>query len=213
MKVRLALVLMFAIAVLALLGATSALAQSAVPAAGKPDLQSIVKKQFGNDFEVVTDSPMGKLEGAVIAERRDVPWSPILTGDWDGDGVEDAVIIARNKNALIGAEAYGYKVVDPFHERYGWGKPKITGEFNVQDPLHNLHLLVIHGSGGEAWRADTPKAKYVLINIPFEQVSLARGMLKKKPVDAIRVEESDTISSLVFWDGKKYRYAPGAAMP
>ena len=121
-------------------------------------------------------------------------------------------IIARNKNATIGADAYGYIVHDPFHERWGWGNPKITGEFNSHDPLHNLHLLIIHGAGTEAWRAAKPKAKYVLINIPLEEVSLARGTLKKKPVHAIRVEESDTISSMVIWDGKKYRYVPGGAM-
>jgi hypothetical protein len=177
-----------------------------------PNLQSIVGTQFGRDFEVVTAAPMDSVGGAVIAERRKVPWTPLLTGDLDGDGVEDAVIVARNKNALIGAAAYGYRVLDPFHERYGWGDARITGEFNAQDPLHNLHLLIIHGAGTAAWRAEKPKAKYVLINIPFEGMSLARAVLKKKPVDAIRVEESDTISSLVFWDGKKYRYAAGAAM-
>jgi hypothetical protein len=175
-------------------------------------LQATVKDQFGADFELVTASPISKIGGAVIEERRNRPWSPILTGDLDGDAVEDAIIIARNKNASIGADAYGYIVHDPFHERWGWGNPKITGEFNSHDPLHNLHLLIIHGAGGEAWRADKPKAKYVLINIPLEQVSLARGMLKKTPVNAIRVEESDTISSMVIWDGKKYRYVPGGAM-
>lgn len=187
-------------------------AASGNPASIPADFRAIVKQQFGRDFEVVTEAPWSKVGGAVIEERRNMPWNPILTGDLDGDGIEDAIIIARNKNALIGAEAYGYTVVDPFHDRYGWGKPKITGEFNAQDPLHNLHLLIIHGAGSEGWRAEKPKAKYVLINIPLEQVSLGRAMLKKKPVDAIRVEESDTISSLVFWDGKKYRYAPGGAM-
>jgi hypothetical protein len=180
------------------------------------DLQAIVQDQFGPDFEVVTASPLDKIGGAVvISERRNVPWNPVLTGDLDGDGIEDAVIVARNKNTLIGAEAYGYKVVDPFHGNYGWDNPKITGEFNARDPLHNLHLLVIHGAGAETWHAEKPKAKYVLINIPFEGMSLARTLLKKKktPIAAIRVEESDTISSLVFWDGKKYRYSPGAAMP
>lgn len=182
------------------------------PSAATADIRATVKNQFGADFEVVTAAPWSQVGGAVIEERRNLPWSPILTGDLDGDGVEDAIIIARNKNTLIGSQAYGYKVVDPFHERYGWNKPQITGEFNAHDPLHNLHLLIIHGVGPEAWRAAKPKAKYVLINIPLEQVSLARAVLKKKPVDAIRVEESDTISSLVFWDGKKYRYSPGAAM-
>lgn len=177
------------------------------------DLHATVKNQFGPDFTLVSTAPIKEIGGAMIVERRKTPWTPLLTGDLDGDGVEDAVIVARNKNALIGADAYAYLVVDPFHERYGWGNAKITGEFNAQDPLHNLHMLVIHGAGAEAWRAETPKAKYVLINIPFEQMSLARALLKKKPVDAIRVEESDTISSLIFWDGKKYRYTPGGAMP
>jgi hypothetical protein len=194
------------------MGAGTPVATSEEPDKKPADLAAIINKQFGPDFELVTASPMKSLGGAVIAERREGPWTPILTGDLDGDGVEDAVIIARNKNTLIGSDAYDYKVLDPFHERYGWGNAKITGEFNAQDPLHNLHLLIIHGAGTEAWRAAKPKAKYVLINIPLEGMSLARAVLKKKPVDAVRVEESDTISSLVFWDGKKYRYAPGAAM-
>jgi hypothetical protein len=204
--------ILFMMAVFACCGFAQASGTTSGATSGTTDYQATVKTQFGADFEVVTSAPWSKIGGAVIEERRNIPWTPILTGDLDGDGIEDAIIIARNKNALIGSEAYGYKVEDPFHERYGWGKPQITGEFNVQDPLHNLHLLIIHGAGAEGWRAEKPKAKYVLINIPLEQVSIARAMLKKKPVDAIRVEESDTISSLVFWDGKKYRYAPGGAM-
>jgi hypothetical protein len=211
MRVRFpAIVLM--VVVLACFGFAQASDLPSSATGANADCQATVKKQFGSDFEVVTVSPMSQIGGAVIEERRNLPWSPILTGDLDGDGVEDAIIIARNKNALIGSEPYAYKVVDPFHEQYGWGKPKITGQFNAHDPLHNLHLLIIHGVGAEGWRAEKPKAKYVLINIPIEQVSLARAVLKKKPVDAIRVEESDTISSLVFWDGKKYRYVPGGAM-
>lgn len=207
---RVSLIIFFALA-----GVICCVAQAGdtnVNATGAADVSAMVKNQFGGDFEVVTASPWSKVGGAVIEERRNVPWTPVLTGDFDGDGVEDAIIIARNKNALIGAGAYGYKVLDPFHERYGWNKPQITGEFNAHDPLHNLHMLIIHGAGPDGWRAEKPKAKYVLINIPLEQVSLSRAMLKKKPVDAIRVEESDTISSLVFWDGKTYRYVPGGAM-
>lgn len=198
-----------------LLVACTAFAQAGAAGGAKPasDLEATITNQFGPDFKIVARSPISQVGGAMPAERRRGLWTPILTGDLDGDGIQDAVIVARNKNALIGAEAYGYQVIDPFHERYGWGNANITGEFNTQDPLHNVHLLVIHGAGEQAWKAEKPKAKYVLINIPFEQMSLSRAMLKKKPVDAIRVEESDTISSLVFWDGKKYRYSPGAAMP
>jgi len=140
---------------------------------------------------------------------QNASWSPLLVGDFDGDGVEDAVIIARNKNALIGADAYKYKVTDPYNDHFGYGNPEVTMDFNANDPVHNLDLLIIHGSGKEGWRADKPKAKYVIINIPFEMASVARATLKKKAVNAIRVEESDTMSSLIFWDGKKYRYTPG----
>ena len=177
----------------------------------RAELAALVQKQFGGGFEIVTESPMSKIGGAkVIAdEPASQPWSPLLVGDFDGDGIEDAVIIARNKNALIESDAYNYKVSDPYNEHFGYGTASVTMDFNAHDPVHNLDLLIIHGSGKEGWRAEKPKAKYVVINVPFELASVARATLKKKAVDAIRVEESDTISSLIFWDGKKYRYSPG----
>ena len=175
------------------------------------ELAALVQKQFGGGFEIVTSPPLAKIGGA--KPMGDIPenaaWSPLLIGDFDGDGVEDAVIIARNKNALIESDAYHYKVSDPYSDHFGYGNPEVTMDFNAHDPVHNLDLLIIHGSGKEGWRADKPKAKYVIINIPFEMASVARATLKKKAVDAIRVEESDTMSSLIFWDGKKYRYTPG----
>ena len=122
---------------------------------------------------------------------------------------KDAVIVARNKNSVIGADAYNYKVMDAVNDHFGYGNPKVTVDFNANDPIHNLVLLVIHGAGKDGWRAATPKAKFVLINVPFERVHLGRGKVKKVTVDAIRVEETDTVSSLLFWDGKKYRYIPG----
>ena len=175
------------------------------------ELTALVQKQFGKGFEIVTEPPMSKIGGAKVIsdEAASQPWSPLLIGDFDGDGVEDAVIIARNKNALIESDAYNYKVSDPYDEHFGYGTASVTMDFNAHDPVHNLDLLIIHGSGKEGWRAEKPKAKYVIINVPFELASVARATLKKKAVDAIRVEESDTISSLIFWDGKKYRYLPG----
>ena len=191
--------------------ATSSTAASAAAQVSLADLTAVVQKQFGSGFEVVTAPPMSKIGGAkVMTDQPDyTAWNPLLIGDFDGDGVEDAVIIARNKNALIESDAYHYKVTDPYNDHFGYGNPTVTMDFNAQDPVHNLDLLIIHGSGKEGWRAEKPKAKYVVINVPLELASVAHATRKKKSVDAIRVEESDTISSLIFWDGKKYRYTPG----
>jgi hypothetical protein len=173
------------------------------------DLADIVKKQFGSDFTIVSEAPYAKITGATNMEIDAAKWQTFLTGDLDGDGAEDAVIVARNKNSMIGADAYNYKVIDAVNDHFGYGNPKVTVDFNANDPVHNLVLLVIHGAGAEGWRAATPKAKFVLINVPFERVQLGRGKVKKRTVDAIRVEESDTVASVLFWDGKKYRYIPG----
>lgn len=188
--------------------ATAPAASAQVPV----DLSDVVARQFGDGFEVVSESPSAKIIGASMEVDKDNPatWTPLLTGDLDGDGVEDAVIIVRNKNPLIESQAFNYKVLDVVNGHYGWGDPHITMDFNTNDPLHNMQLLIIHGAGKEGWRAATPKAKFVLINVPFEHAELVRGILKKhQPIATIRVEESDTISSLVFWDGKKYKYIPG----
>ena len=188
----------------------AAVAQTPPPTSKAPaDLVELVKKQFGPDFEIVTESPAAKIVGATGMGDEPSDWSPVLTGDFNGDGVEDAIIIVRNKNATIGADAYHYKVLDAYNGHFGWGDPNVTAGFSTNDPLHDLSLLIIHGAGKEGWHAAEPKAKFVLVNIPFIKVSITRAMLKKKPVNAIRVDESDTVSSLVAWDGRKYHYVPG----
>jgi hypothetical protein len=172
------------------------------------DLQAVITKQFGAGFTVAMTP--GPIVMTHITHEGDTPWAPLLTGDLDGDGVEDAVILARGKDPLGGASQFDYKVQDPMNTYFGWGNPKVTSTFSTTDPVHNFAVLVIHGSGKEGWRAEKPKAKFVIINLNFDRVTLSGASLKKKPVAALRVEESDGVSSLVFWDGKKYKYAPGA---
>jgi hypothetical protein len=177
--------------------------------AGVPaDLQAVITKQFGAGFTVAMTP--GPIVMTHITHEGDTPWAPLLTGDLDGDGVEDAVILARGKDPLGGASQFDYKVQDPMNTYFGWGNPKVTSTFSTTDPVHNFAVLVIHGSGKEGWRAEKPKAKFVIINLNFDRVTLSGASLKKKPVSALLVEESDVDSSLVFWDGKKYKYAPGA---
>jgi hypothetical protein len=172
------------------------------------DLQAVVAKQFGPGFTISTTP--GTVVMTHITHEDDTPWNPLLLGDLDGDGIEDAAIVVRGKDPLGGSSQFDYKVLDPMNSFFGWGNPKVTSTFSTNDPVHSFMVLVIHGSGKEGWRAEKPKAKFVLINLNFDRLTLSGATLKKKPIAAVRVEESDGVSSLVFWDGKKYKYAPGA---
>ncbi|MGH9511628.1 MAG: FG-GAP repeat protein [Terriglobales bacterium] len=134
-----------------------------------------------------------------------------LTADFNGDGVEDVVIPARCTNPMADQTENDFTVLDPFYTFFGYGNTKVTTQFSTDIPEDRaLALLVIHGSGPQAWRSDKPLAKFVLVDLPFKQVSVKRFLLKKKKVMAIYVEEkgADQMTSALFWDGKKYRYEP-----
>lgn len=155
-------------------------------------LEEVIKKQFGTGFVLASDCP-----------------TPFLVTDLDGDGIEDAVIVARSKKVPHEDLQLGYKLIDPYDEYFGFGDTKITAQFALQDPDRAKYLLIIHGSGSESWRAATPKAKFVLINLPFDRLGLERVPIsKKKVVTAISAEETAMMSSMVFWNGKKYKWMP-----
>jgi hypothetical protein len=139
-----------------------------------------------------------------------------LMADLDGDGVEDIVIPARCTNPMMDQAENSFKVVDPYDSFFGYGNPTVTTRFASEDPdLRGLALLIIHGVGPEAWHSATPKAKFVIINLPFKQVSVKKLGLRKRSVLAIYAEESgsDQTTSATFWDGKKYKYQPmGSSM-
>jgi hypothetical protein len=54
------------------------------------------------------------------------------------------------------------------------------------------------------------------VNLPFKQVVVKKMTVKKnKPIMGIFTEETggDQMTSVIFWDGKKYRYQPlGSSM-
>ena len=136
---------------------------------------------------------------------------PTYAADLDGDGTEDAVIVAKCTNPLIDETENNFKVVDPYNSFFGYGDTKATSQFASEDPLaRGRVLLIIHGAGAEAWHSATPKAKFVIINLPFRQIAVRKLMVKKKLVMAIYAEETsaDQMTSAIFWDGKKYRYQP-----
>jgi len=171
------------------------------------DLAEVVKKQFGSCFELATERSTIKVN-YLHSKEGGLPWVTFLTADLDGDGVEDAIIVARCKTPLADQVTHNYRVIDPYYSMHGYGDPKITVQFNSADPYRQNLVLVIHGAGKEAWRAATPKAKFVIINLPFDSLSLTQVTLRKRTIPALSlVEEEQEMSSAVFWDGKKYRWA------
>ena len=175
----------------------AAVAQNAAAASSGVD-NDFVHKQFSDSCSLVAQFPP-------------------MTGDMNGDGVEDIVIVAHCKNALIDQDENNYQVIDPLDAFYGYGNPKITTGFAPDDPkLRGIALLVIHGSGADAWRSPTPQAKFVIINLAVKTITVKKMKIsKKKSATAIYVEEAgaDQMTSAIFWDGKKYRYDPlGSSM-
>jgi hypothetical protein len=135
---------------------------------------------------------------------------PQFVGDLDGDGVDDLVIAARCKNPMADQDEYGFHVADPYDSFLGFGEVKVTSTFASDEPERKgVCLLIVHGVGPEGWRSDKTKAKFLLINLPFKTLAVKRLALKKKTVLGIYMEEKgegESTSSVVFWDGKKYRY-------
>lgn len=130
--------------------------------------------------------------------------------DLDGDGIDDLVIAARCKNPMADKDEYSFVVADPYNSFLGYSDIKVTSTFSSEVPeLKGVCLLVVHGAEKDGWQAETPKAKYLLINIPFKTLTVKRLTMKKKTTLGIYMEErgeGEETSSVIYWDGKKYHY-------
>jgi hypothetical protein len=150
-----------------------------------------VQKQFGENCSLLAGPPQ-------------------FVADFDGDGVDDLVIAARCRNPIADQTEYDFKVIDPYNSFLGFGDVKVTSTFASDAPeRRGISLLILHGAGAEAWRSETPKAKFLLINLPFKTLAVKKLALKKKTVLGIYMEErgeGEDTASVVYWDGKKYRY-------
>ena len=135
---------------------------------------------------------------------------PQFVADMDGDGIEDLVVAAKCKNPMADKAEYTFVVADPYNSALGYSDVKVTSTFASDEPdRRGLSLLIIHGAEKDAWRADAPKAKFLLINLPFKTLTVKRLAIKKNTVLGIYMEETgvgEDTSSVVYWDGKKYRY-------
>lgn len=164
---------------------------SAPPTTVGPIDNAFVQKQFGSNCFLID--------------------LPSLQADLDGDGIEDVVIPARCTNPMMDQAEDNYVVVDPYDAFFGYGNPQVTTQFATEDPARRgFSLLVIHGAGADAWRSPAPKAKFMIVNLPFKEIHVKKIVLKKKDRMAIYVEETggEAMTSVLVWDGKKYRYEP-----
>src|SRR5258708_26657928 len=115
-----------------------------------------VQQQFGKEFTML-------------------PELAAVFGDLDGDGVEDIVMAARCKNPMLDEAQHNYKVMDPYYDFYGYGDPRVTTTFKEPDPARRgLAVLIFYGAGPDAWRSGTPKAKYVILTLPYRAISVRK---------------------------------------
>src|SRR5271169_3346353 len=194
-RLRILLTLLVILAASATLAAQSKKDQPPPPAHAKAPVPAVtdeyVHKEFGDNCSLLAGPPQ-------------------YVADLDGDGVDDLVIAARCKNPMSDQAEYGFIVSDPYNSFMGFGDVKVTSTFASDVPERKgISLLIVHGVGPEAWRSDKQKPKFLLINLPFKTIAVKRLALKKKTVLGIYMEEQgegEQTSSVVFWDGKKYRY-------
>jgi hypothetical protein len=166
-------------------------AQVSSQTASTNDAQAVINAQFGPQFVLVQNFP-------------------VLTGDFNGDGSEDAVFVATAHGGVqLGTDRF--RVLDPSSDYFGVGDPAITSRFASGKPDGPRYLLIIHGNGKEGWRAKEPKDRFVLINVAFDHLSVGHIQKKKKSFDDIGLEETGILNSFLYWNGRKYKWQPGSA--
>ena len=135
---------------------------------------------------------------------------PQFVADLDDDGIDDLVVAAKCKNPMADRDEYSFVVADPYDTFLGYSDVKVTSTFASDEPARRgITLLIIHGAEKDAWQSEKPKAKFLLINLPFKTLTVKRFSWKKKTILGIYMEETgegDQTSSVLFWDGKKYKY-------
>jgi hypothetical protein len=174
-----------------LCGSIFAIAQSTAP--GEPgqavDSSTFVetaKVQFGPGYKVD-------------------PKFSAFVADFDGDGKEDLGLVVGVKDALGNSAKFEYKVVDPYNSYFGFGDVTYTTRFSSFGDGTNRCVAIVFD-----WKAAKPKGKFVIVNFPFSTLAVQYNSYKKKSVAAFYGREETGLTNIVFWDGKKWRWEPGA---
>lgn len=151
--------------------------------AQQTDVQALVTREFGKTFKVDAKAPQ-------------------IFADLDGDGTEDAAIVTTSEHPLTDAIDFHYSVIDPYDSYFGFGDARVTVQFSATNVGPTRYLLVLHD-----WKK-TPKAKFVIVNLPFDRLASGKVLVKKKTFTSIHAIEAGGLESDVYWDGKKYRWEP-----
>jgi hypothetical protein len=143
------------------------------------DVPVFIAREFGDDFKLASDVPP-------------------MFADFDGDGAQDLAVVATGGNPLMGEGTHNYKTLDPYNDSFGYGNPKVTMAFNTNNSKAR-YILILH-----SWQK--PKAKFVLVNVPFQTVKIGHLMRKKKPVDALGTTDETGVQAAIYFTGKKYKW-------
>lgn len=172
---------------------TNGKSTTAVPTTSQnqPDAQKYIAREFGPGFKIA-------------------PNMPVLLGDLDGDGLEDAVFIVTGGNPIVSAGAFGFTLLDPYDGYWSFSDPMVNAHLSHIDQGPHYYVLVSHD-----WRGEKAKAKYVFMNLPFKEISLTPTTMgsgrfsnkkNRKVVAALTTVEGDGQTGAVYWDGKTYKF-------
>ena len=152
--------------------------------------QNYIAREFGPGYKLAKDMP-------------------VMVGDLDGDGKEDVVMVVTGGSPLLSAGAFNYTVIDPYDGYWSFSDPNLNAHLPQMEPGPKYYLLLAHD-----WKGETAKMKFVMMNLPFKQISLTPTAMggpkakkgKKTIVAAISTVERDGQQGAVFWNGKEYKF-------